>query len=266
MKLRVATWNMNYWQRKGADEQRSSWRFLDEVVRPDLALLQECVPSSDPHAVVYQEGGISTTRPWGSAVVSYGLDAEPITSVKSGYGRGGSLNLLRTHPGAVAVAEIRPPDLEPIVMVSLYGLLDEGWSITTVHSILSDLTPLIDSPLGRRLVIGGDFNCSTQLRFPYRTWHQNLFQRIESMGLIDLLELTRDKRTPLANCICDEAPSCGHVQTHRHPGSPVPWQDDYLFASRELAAQLVDCRTIDHGEPDPWELSDHCPVVADFEL
>jgi endonuclease/exonuclease/phosphatase family metal-dependent hydrolase len=263
VRLRIATWNMSFWQRRVSQE--SSWRFLDEVVKPDLALLQECVPPPDRESVVYREGGISDTRRWGSAVVSYGADLEPITEVKSRYGRG-TLPLLATHPGSVAVAKARIAAVEPVVVVSAYGLLDEGYAITTVHKILSDLMPLIDSPLGRRIVIGGDLNCSTQLRPPDRARHVNFFERVRGLGLIDLLEETRDQRRPIPDCICDDAPSCGHVQTHRHPQSEVPWQMDYLFASRELASQLVACYPVDGGDPDPWELSDHCPVVAEFNL
>lgn len=263
MRLRIATWNMNFWQTRASQE--SSWRFLDEVVSPDLALLQECVPPPDRRRVVYREGGISESRRWGSAVVSYRHELEPIAEVKSRYGQG-SLSLLDTHPGSVAVALVRVPSADPVVVVSVYGVIDEGYAITTVHRILSDLTPLIDSPYGRRVVIGGDLNCSTQLRPPHRARHANLFERVRGLGLVDLLEQTRDQREPLRDCICDDAPSCGHVQTHRHRQSRVPWQDDYLFASRELAAQLVSCRPVDAGDPDPWELSDHCPVVAEFDL
>lgn len=263
MKLRIGTWNVNFWQRRA--NQESSWRFLDEVVKPDLALLQECVPPPERQPVVYREGGISESRRWGSAVVSYGADLEPITEVKSRHGRG-TLPLLGTHPGSVAVAEAQIAGADPIVVVSAYGVLDEGYAITTVHRILSDLTPLIDSPFGRRLVIGGDLNCSTQLRPPDRARHANLFERVRGLGLIDLLEETQDQREPIPDCICDDAPSCGHVQTHRHPQSKVPWQMDYLFASREIAAQLVACHPVDGGDPDPWDLSDHCPVVAEFEL
>ena len=56
----------------------------------------------------------------------------------------------------------------------------------------------------------------------------------------------------------------GHVQTQRHPRSPVPWQNDYLYVSQQLRGRVVACDPVD--EPRAWELSQHCPVVADLEL
>src|SRR5262249_12451277 len=153
-------------------------------------------PPPERQPVVYREGGISDTRRWGSAVVSYGPDLEPITQVGSRHGRG-TLPLLATHPGSVAVAEARLAAGDPIVVGSAYGAIDEGDAITTVHKILSDLPPLIDSPVGRRLVVGGDLTLSTQLRPPDRARHANIFERIGGLGLVDLLEETRDRREPL---------------------------------------------------------------------
>jgi exonuclease III len=44
----------------------------------------------------------------------------------------------------------------------------------------------------------------------------------------------------------------------------VPWQDDYLFASPQLADKLTACYADDTDAA--WAQSDHCPVVADFAL
>jgi hypothetical protein len=35
-----------------------------------------------------------------------------------------------------------------------------------------------------------------------------------------------------------------------------------IFASRPLAERLVECRAVDLTDPDPWAVSDHCPVVG----
>lgn len=44
----------------------------------------------------------------------------------------------------------------------------------------------------------------------------------------------------------------------------VPWQVDYIFASAGLQPALQGCRTIEDASI--WEASDHCPVVAHFDL
>ena len=34
----------------------------------------------------------------------------------------------------------------------------------------------------------------------------------------------------------------------------------------ELADKLTACHVVDSGDPDPWSLSGHCPVIAEFDL
>jgi exonuclease III len=55
-------------------------------------------------------------------------------------------------------------------------------------------------------------------------------------------------------------------KTYKTDRSPVPWQNDYLFASEALADRLVRCQVIGTGEQEMWRLSDHLPVIAEFEL
>ena len=51
------------------------------------------------------------------------------------------------------------------------------------------------------------------------------------------------------------------IQTHRNPRSKFPWELDHMFATEEL----FDCLTqID--VPDASALSDHDPIIADFDL
>ena len=263
--FRVVTWNMNHGFR--STRQRSAaWTFLSETVRPDVALLQETStpPDTSEHAV-HKPEGIGGGRNWGSAVVSFGPSLSEVTHART---RSSTKDapLMVTLTGTVMIADAVLEDASTVTLVSLYGAIEYGYAVTTVHKQLGDLTPLFDSNRRDQIILGGDLNCSTQLAAPHRVRHENLFQRIQRFGLVDLLGQTKNRRTPLSDCVCDDAPSCGHVQTHRHPRSAVPWQDDYLFASSKLADRLVDCYALDDGEPDPWSLSDHCPIVADFEL
>lgn len=262
--LRVATWNMDNWK-QSASSRDVAWRWLRETVHPDIALLQEAIPSHDVGKVIWRETGIDRNRPWSSAVASFGPVLKEIRKWKGDANRG-KKDLCRSFPGTVIVAQVGLPHLDPIMVVSIYGLIDDGYASTTVHQQVSDLNPLLDSPQGRRLIIGGDLNCSTQLDPPYRSIHRNLFGRFEAYGLVDLTWATRNQRPVLADCPCDESPGCGHVQTHRHGRSSKPWQDDYLFASRALAQKVVACEVVNDGSPSPWDFSDHCPVVATFDL
>lgn len=173
-----------------------------------------------------------------------------------------TFELLGGHRGCLAIADIDVPMIGPVTFVSFYGLLDQGWAITTVHRLLSDLAPLLHSKRKDLLVLGGDLNCSTQLAPPWRAYHRNLFERIETLGLVDLVAVTASTRPKLEGCPCADSP-CRHVQTHMHARSRVPWHNDYLYATRKLADRLVACDVLDAGNP-PWSLSDHRPVVAEF--
>ena len=58
---------------------------------------------------------------------------------------------------------------------------------------------------------------------------------------------------------------CTHTRTRRDSRRPdVPYQTDYLWASRDLAERLVSCEALSQDE---WfAISDHAPIVADFDL
>jgi endonuclease/exonuclease/phosphatase family metal-dependent hydrolase len=223
------------------------------------------IPPSGVGQVIRKEDGIDAKRPWSSAVVSFG---HPISEVRKWRGKAHRTeeDLQRTFPGTVITALVELPYAAPIAVVSWYGRIDEGYAYATVHRQLTDMNPLLDSRQGKRLIIGGDLNCSTQLDPPYSDIHRNLFERFEVHGLINLTQATRDRRPQLQGCPCDQLQRCGHVQTHRHSRSRRSWQDDYIFASEELAVRLTSCEVIDQGSPSPWEFSDHCPVVATFDL
>lgn len=265
MPLKIATWNLGHAFGGRVATMPAQLDFLRTAVEPDIALLQEVDAPSFDHVVARAEG-LGRGGRWGSAVCSDRLVLREVPQVATPYSKN-ETPILSTIPGSVAAAEATLPDNGSFVAVSLYGAFDHGYSVTTVHKQLSDLTPLLDSSFGKRVVIGGDLNCSTQVDPPHRVRHRNLFERFASLGLVNLLDLTADARGKLTNCWCDDE-LCRHVQTHRHRDSATarPWQDDYLFATRDLADSLVHCRVIDSGEPDPWGLSDHVPVVATFDL
>jgi endonuclease/exonuclease/phosphatase family metal-dependent hydrolase len=247
---------MSHWQRT-PEQRAAAWELLASLDL-EVALVQEAVPPPHTHAV-YRAGGIGGRRQWGSAVVSFDGELREIDRIKSPHGGGQELDLVQTFPGSVAIGQ--PAGAEPVVFVSAYGVMEGGYAVTTMHRVLSDLTPLLDKEIGKRLIIGGDFNCSTQLGGHDRARHRNLFDRFATLGLVDLLAQTTDSRAPLEGCPCSDDP-CRHVQTLRHARSRTPWHNDYLFATPPLAERLRDCQPL--AGPNQWALSDHCPVIAEF--
>ena len=88
-------------------------------------------------------------------MVSFGPSLEAVADAHGPF-RTEPNPILRTFPESVAVADVEGS--EPLVVVSVYGLIDRGYADTTIHRILSDLTPLVDERRARRMVIAGDLN------------------------------------------------------------------------------------------------------------
>jgi len=252
---RLVSWNMSHWQ-KTHEQRLQAWNHLRSL-KPDFALLQEAVPQDDLPAsrCVFRPGGIGSSRPWGSLVVSFTEDIDAIQRVRAS-GRA-EFDPHQTYPGALAIAKTK----SGLTLISLYAVMEHGYAITTLHRQLSDLTPLLDSPQGKHAILAGDLNISTQFREPHRTRHANALDRIGSLGMVDALRMNRPPRDPPTRCPCVDRP-CLHVQTQRHPKSATPWQNDYVFVSAALAPNVRACHPIDAGYP--WSLSDHCPVVVEL--
>lgn len=264
---------MDHWRRSAVQRARA-WDYLQNQVRPDVALLQEAQPSGQSPGVVYRGTGIYDDRKekpkdlgWGSSVVSFGPSIRPIESAVSPFGAN-PIPVLRTFPGSVAVAEIQGPD--PLVVVSAYGLIDRGYADCTVHRILSDLTPLIDERRARRMVIAGDLNITSQWSSTHRSFlkgrHReclardlNLLERFKALGFHNVVVRSD---SPLPGCECYAGDSCRHVQTQRHQRSTFPWQNDYVFVTSDILERRPSLEVFDRDEA--WELSGHCPVVIEF--
>jgi exonuclease III len=164
-----------------------------------------------------------------------------------------------------------PGDAEPFVAISVYGRMAPLYAQTGILRAIADLIPLFDAPaFNRRIVLGGDLNVFDQTTdmFLRERWHA-IMVLIESLGLVNLLKLTNGDRDRDPGCPCGEA-SCWHIETFRHRNRAISGTGltmDYLFATPELADRLV--RPLEFwgaSRPEVWDLSDHCPVVARFDL
>ncbi len=241
MKLKVAAWNMGHWTHR--KESPLAWDYLDNVISPDIALLQEAAPPVERRDKNCLWREITEKKGhWGSGVLTKGLPLAEVPLKGNAY------------PGALIVADVTLPDKSNLVAISAYGQLDEhGYAITTLHRMLSDLTHLLDGKLragGRpNVIIGGDLNASPQWDDKYHVaTHRIFFQRLEAFGLVDCQgEHTKDRPPTL-----------------RHNRSGFPWVIDYVFASKALAKRVVDRQVVDN--PAMHKLSDHNPVVVTFDL
>ncbi len=213
------------------------------------------------------------TRKWGTTLASTNDELVPVEEVKVGF---------CTHksrfewPAAVQVADLGQEGKVLGTLVGLYGVTrgSRGNNIKigaySVPTFLKQLKPLFGSPRGKRVLAAGDFNL--------RPGDVQRFAR--KYGLIDLVEHTASTRQPLENCWnCKYfpeyrrvSPTCGHLFTHRNDPKPKPGkkfggiiqQIDFIWASPESAKRVV---RVHGGQsfPDIWDLSDHAPVIAEYE-
>lgn len=275
--LRVATWNMDCWKAPRKPEgcrHADAWRYLIDDLAPDVALTQECVASPELGSVTYWPGGISASRPWGSAVWANGFDLQAIRELEAIW-RGNSLGVsspAQTLPGAVALARVDLGSFGGMTLISVYGVIERGYATTTMHRILSDLEPLFDDPrYGDDVILGGDFNVGTQWRGSDERFNprdRSVLDRLAAFGLVDCVDARRDELAPEPACPCLDEKPCRHIRTQwnlRYPDTP--YQNDYLFASEHLVRDRLARVEVHNALDHPAQaFSDHCPIVATFEL
>ena len=261
--VRVATWNMDYWKRT-VEQRERGWALLAEQ-NVHVALLQESVPPRgfDRSRCAYRQ--IGGNRGWGSAVVTpqEGWRVEEIQTVRTRYS-GHRFPMLGSYPGATMVAQVDLPNVGPMTFVSIYAVIDWSYSRTTLFRILADLIPLFDSSEGQNVIVGGDFNLPTQYpcSSPDRKRHLGVLDAFHSVGLVDLTATAKRRPARQEGCRCEDE-NCLHIPTYRGKDGQPPIQLDYLMATKTLADR---CGRLVLLDDETKDLSDHVPIVADFEI
>jgi endonuclease/exonuclease/phosphatase family metal-dependent hydrolase len=276
VQLKVATWNLH----QGG--LPATWDALS-AMGADVVLVQEAaVPSgwtaprgarSFPAIGQPDVWGSTGGRYWSTGVVVLNpeLVLQPYEDLAARSTHGPQDEGPPGRTGVLAACDLVFPDRTVVTVASAYGMWERdgtGSAISegTMHRILDDFLPSVATE--RQVVLAGDFNIWIQ---PYQgaVWpaYQAVFDRLSFAGFVDCLQ-SEDGwgRRPLDGCSCGGGPNCRHVRTYRHrwQSSSNPWQNDYVFASAALARCLTECRVMD--DETYWALSDHCPVLATFDL
>jgi len=259
--LRIVTWNMNHWRQPmlPTDTRHTAWEYLANGIGAGVALLQEASPPRDLGRDRAVYGEIAGHRNWGSAVVALdpAVSIEPLRAVRIPYTRRRFL-LANTHPGSVAVARLFMHEIQPITLVSVYGVLD-GSPVSTMLRVIADLLPLFDSPHGARVILGGDLNVSSSTRDPRQVARaEAVFGAIRALGLVEAKSLVAQPPAAPPDCPCGRGGTCSHLAT---------WANvelDHLFVSPSLAGQLTALSL--YPAAVKAGLSDHVPLVLDLAL
>ena len=268
--IRVATWNMKQAvaPKKPLDAR---WDWAATHIDCDVYALTEAkVPDGGPPQgwrAEWVDGGFGPRRRWGTVLAARnGVEFVPVTEVGGIFHRPRPLE--PTWPAGTIVADVLVDGRRWATVAAVYGITVNEQGDSCGHGnystgqILNDLEDLINSRKGRRLVVAGDFNL----------WPSHLASHLKGTGLVDLVEQTAHTRPPLDKCAecahTGASSGCGHIWTHRNGNSPNAkrQQLDFILATPALASEVVRVEGGPDLFPDAWEVSDHAPLVAEFQL
>ncbi len=119
--MKVVTWNMGYWLHR--ERHPEAWTYLREILRPDLALLQETMRPrvQDGEAIHFHD----FHQGWGTAIYSKTFNLDPIKY--EGRYPGRVVMAIATIPSAATLflASIHAPIIENQVFPHLSNIIDE---------------------------------------------------------------------------------------------------------------------------------------------
>ena len=219
-------------------------------------------------------GSICATNPKNrncvTAVISYGPTLSDLEQpMRSKWGRKAFSIPDAARPGTLALAKVDVPGARRILAVSLYGRL--RYAAQSVLLAVSDLLPIFDTPLGKRVVLAGDLNMHTASgNRAERARTVPILGLLEAFGLRNLVREAKSKGVLTqgsAPCPCG-LEDCSHVRTHRHPRHrpEAIGNSDYMYATDELAARLNSLLIMNGDDDSAWSHSDHAPMIAEFRF
>ena len=270
MSIKVVVWNMQH-QKKAANWDRLlGW---EPIAKARLYLLCEAVPvperigsaglNVEMHGSTKEtgcpcEGDKCDNRKYSTAVASRaGVELLPFRPEV----RSGTWIACRVNLGGI-----------PVTAIALYGVKDAAYSSywQSTEKAVSEVMPILEHrEYGKHVLLGGDFNI---LAGAPRYGGHEVLERIESFGLVECLRARLPenrysdiiRREEMNACQCQQGSGCVHTRTFRMPGDLLtPHQDDYLFATPELADLLGECDALPLDKNSP---SDHAPIVAEFNM
>ncbi len=266
--MRIVCWNI----RRAKASHAGTWGYLEEL-DPDLALLQEVgeIPGS------FLEQRVSLMRSassrdgrlqrFSTGILVKGEVVREIDLSSAWAWVNGELERFR---GNLIAAEIALLNGERLHVCSAYS---PAWPIPRERLAGVDLSP-VKLSLNRDLfvtellwaalrelpvsntpwIVGGDLNSSVTFDHLWKggpRGNQEIQDRMESLGFVECLRSYQEGLTPTFRNSRD---------------GKVIHQIDHLFVSAAIAQSLAACRTGDHDRVFGSKLSDHLPIVADFDL
>jgi exonuclease III len=249
--ITVATWNM---KQAVAPKQPLPvlWEWIEDVINPDVIVLTEArVPKEglpEGWQAIWTPGGIGPRRTWGTIIAARNIDIRPAVFPRNPEN---DAEYKSPHPGTLHTADIIIDKEVWATIVGAYGFMPEsknGWN--ALLGIAHECADLLDSG-NHRVILAGDFNL----------WPDDLVPVIEEhFGLIDLMGSAEGLPE------LEGAVGGSRIWTHKNGNSPnaAKQELDFIFVSEELSDEVSTIGGGINEFPDSWDMSDHAPVVVDF--
>jgi hypothetical protein len=272
--MRLLSWNMAH--------REVHWRDVTADGEVDVALLQEAVPP--PAGAVHETvpalserwvtaGG---DRPFCAAIarLSERVNLKPIPTRR--LGDAGPDELAVSLPGTLTAAEVTEASGERIIVASIYGAWASpipwrqgSWiyADASVHQLISDLSALVASQRGHKILVAGDLNVlyghGEHGSDYWRARYETVFTRMTAIGLpfVGPQHPNGEQCTPWPAERPTNSKNVPTFRTRKTDPSSATRQLDFVFASMDLVERL---RVRACNAADGWGPSDHCRIEIEL--
>jgi hypothetical protein len=268
--MRLLSWNMAH--------RETHWRDVTADTEVDVALLQEAVP---PPAGAVHETVPALSERWVTAGadrrfcaaiarLSDRVNLKPIPMRR--LGDAGPDELAVSLPGTLAAAEVTDASGEQIIVASIYGAWASpipsrlgSWiyADASVHRLISDLSVLVASQRGHKILVAGDLNVlyghGEGGSDYWRSRYDTVFTRMTAIGLpfVGPQHPNGEQCTPWPAELPRNSKNVPTFRTRKTDPSSATRQLDFVFASADLVDRVCvrACNAVDD-----WGPSDHCRI------
>lgn len=273
--MRMLSWNMAH--------HEAHWRDITSDGDFDVALLQEAVPPPSGRVL---ETIPSTEDRWVTAGgkrrfcaaiarLSDRVTLRPIRTMP--LADAGRDELGVSLPGTLAASEVILESGEQITVASIYGAWtspisrkEGGWiyADASVHRLISDLSALVASQRGHRIIVAGDLNIlhghGEQGSEYWQARYQTVFTRMAAMGLpfVGPQHPNGEQCSPWPAELPKDSRNVPTFRTRKADPASATRQLDFVFASNDVAGRL---RVRARNAAADWGPSDHCRLEIDLE-
>jgi len=262
---RILSWNI-----RKARANSAAWTYLS-ALDPDVAMLQEVIELPEDvrtrygHVIKPAVKKNGSPQPFSTAILVKGdMNTEPPLISKYEWVN----NNYQSFYGNILNTTINLPALGRCSVISFHSpawpIIKAGTNIDIseiklkqnpdiyLTEILWTLVREAPASTERKWIIGGDFNSSETFDLWRREGRGNkeIMDRMIGLGLRECLRSYSGQLVP----------------TFRHSGGSITHQIDHLYVSDLIYDYLVGCRVGNTADVFGGGLSDHLPIIADFEF